>query len=308
VTGQSLVRLAGFFGRDLYDQIKVPLGLFSDNSGGTPVQSWSSPDALSKCHATTPGPNDASQLYNAMIVPILPMSITGATWYQGESNTGQQNYYACAFPAMITDWRMKWGGDTPKDFGFYFVQLAPWLGGDNNSEALIRLSQMYALTLPKVGTATAMDSGDPTSPYDPIHPRYKQIVGQRLSLAARGITYGEKVQYLGPQATTWKVLGMDVQVDFAADSIGSGLVFVEKQCDAGIPVNQCGWFDIGTADGKWTNATARITQNSVVVTAPVQGTITGVRYAWANFPVATLYNKEGLPALPFAFPNPIVPV
>jgi len=302
--------------------MKVPLGLFSDNWGGTPVQAWSSPDALSKCHALekraqlpeseVTGPNDPSQLWNAMIVPILPMTIKGATWYQGESNTGQQNYYACAFPAMIADWRLKWGGNTDKSFGFFFVQLAPWKGGDNNSEALIRLSQMYATSLPNVGVATAMDWGDPSSPFGDIHPRYKQIVGYRLHLAARGITYGEKIQYKGPQATDFKVIheapSAQVQVNFAPDSIGTGLVFQSKSCDEGVPINQCGWFDIGTADGRWTNATAQINDNYIVVSATTTSSqVTGVRYAWANYPVATLYNKEGLPALPFAFPNPIKP-
>jgi len=311
-----------FFGKNLYDNAKVPLGLVSSNWGGTPVQAWSSPEALGKCHALekraelpeteVKGPNDPSQLWNAMIVPILPMTIKGATWYQGESNTGQQNYYACAFPAMIADWRLKWGGNTDKSFGFFFVQLAPWKGGDNNGEALIRLSQMYATSLPNVGVATAMDWGDPSSPFGDIHPRYKQIVGYRLHLAARGITYGEKIQYKGPQATDFKVIReaptAQVQVNFAPDSIGTGLVFQSKSCDEGVPINQCGWFDIGTADGRWTNATAQINDNYIVVSATTTSSqVTGVRYAWANYPVATLYNKEGLPALPFAFPNPIKP-
>jgi len=191
-----------FFGKNLYDDIKIPIGLVSDNWGGTIVQAWSSPDALKKCNAednmnvarvdSGAGPNDPSVLWNAMIVPVLPMSITGALWYQGESNAGQPNYYACAFPVMISDWRAKWGGETSKTFGFYFVQLAPWKSGDLNSEPLTRLSQVYANALPSVGVATAMDSGDPTSPFGDIHPRFKQIVGLRLSLAARAITYGEK--------------------------------------------------------------------------------------------------------------------
>jgi len=188
------------------------------------------------------------------------------------------------------------------------VQLAPWLSGDNNGETLTRLAQMYATALINVGAATAMDWGDVTSPFDNIHPRYKQIVGYRLHLAARGISYGEKIQYKGPQATSWGVVqGTTARVDFELDTLGSGLVFVPKTCDDGVPVNQCGWFDIGTEDGKWTNATATINGNSVFITAPVVGKITGVRYAWANFPVATLYNKEGLPALPFCFPNPLRP-
>jgi len=311
-----------FFGRDLYDTLQVPLGLINDNWGGTPVQAWSSPDALKLCPGSpvesssdkyrVGGPNDPSQLWNAMIVPILPMTILGATWYQGEANAGQSNYYACAFPAMISDWRAKWGGETEKNFGFFFVQLAPWLNGDDNSETLTRLSQMYATALPRVGVATAMDWGDPTSPFGDIHPRFKQIVGYRLHLAALAISYHQRVQYLGPEAMSYTVVqkapSAVVRVDFKPETVGSGLILERKDCDAGVPITQCGWYDI-QADGKWINGTVTISGNAILISAilPSAANVTGVRYAWGNYPVATLYNKEGLPALPFAFPNPIKP-
>lgn len=38
-----------FYGRDIYDQYKIPLGLISSNWGGTPDEAWSSPDALKMC-------------------------------------------------------------------------------------------------------------------------------------------------------------------------------------------------------------------------------------------------------------------
>jgi sialate O-acetylesterase len=69
-----------FFGRDLYDTYEVPLGLISDNWGGTCVEWWSSPDALKKCNITednVEGGISNSQLWNAMIVPYLNMRIRG---------------------------------------------------------------------------------------------------------------------------------------------------------------------------------------------------------------------------------------
>lgn len=39
-----------FFGRDLYDYLKYPVGLVDTDWGGTPIESWSSPDALAKCN------------------------------------------------------------------------------------------------------------------------------------------------------------------------------------------------------------------------------------------------------------------
>ncbi|ETO13877.1 hypothetical protein RFI_23489 [Reticulomyxa filosa] len=49
--------------------------------------------------------------------------------------------------------------------------------------------------------ATAIDLGDPASPYGDIHPRYKQQVAARLSQAAINVIYGESELYwLGPVA------------------------------------------------------------------------------------------------------------
>jgi sialate O-acetylesterase len=70
-----------FFGRTISDAIKkdtaVPLGLISNNWGGTPIQHWSSPEALTACHTGAD-----SVLWNAMMVPytVGPMAVKGFTW------------------------------------------------------------------------------------------------------------------------------------------------------------------------------------------------------------------------------------
>ena len=60
-------------------------------------------------------------------------------------------------------------------------------------------------------------------------------------------------------------------------------------------------FAVAGADGKWSWAEARIDGDTVVVSSPkVSGPI-AVRYAWSQNPAgANLYNREGLPACPFA--------
>jgi len=300
-----------FFGKNLYDQLKVPIGLFSDNWGGTIVQAWSSPDALKKCpQLDVPvgaDPNDPSALWNAMIIPILRMTIKGATWYQGESNAGNPNNYACSFPAMISDWRAKWLSSG--NFGFFYVQLAPWAAGSNDAEGLTRLSQLYANALPDVGFATAADLGDPTSPFGDIHPRGKQPVGYRLSLAARAISYGQAIQYLGPIAASWGIVSAGVvDVSFTSASVGGGLAVVAFSCDSHVPPAQCAEYEIGTSSG-WIRAKGVILNTTAVrITADVGSAQTiGVRYGYANYPIMSLRNVAGLPAIPFYFPNPIKP-
>ena len=58
----------------------MPIGLVSNNWGGTPVQSWSSAKALSQCNGGKAGPG--GNLYGAMIHPyaVGPMALKGFTW------------------------------------------------------------------------------------------------------------------------------------------------------------------------------------------------------------------------------------
>ena len=52
------------------------------------------------------GNNGPSNLFNAMISPLIPLSIKGVIWYQGEFNSGGSGKeYATLFSRMITDWR-----------------------------------------------------------------------------------------------------------------------------------------------------------------------------------------------------------
>ena len=71
--------------------------------------------------------NEASVLYNAMIHPFLPLTIYGAIWYQGESNSGEWATYECAVRQMVDDWREKWyqatGGQTDATFPFGQCQV-----------------------------------------------------------------------------------------------------------------------------------------------------------------------------------------
>ena len=59
-------------------------------------------------------------LYNGMLVPIAPLTITGAIWYQGEQNSPRGYEYRRLLPAVIASWRRLFGQG---DFPFYLVQL-----------------------------------------------------------------------------------------------------------------------------------------------------------------------------------------
>ena len=137
-------------------------------------------------HHYTPG-----GLYNAMIAPLTPFAIKGAIWYQGENNSGKNRSYVYRrlFPAMIQDWRDRWGQG---DFPFLWAQLANFKTKGQWPE--LQEAQSMTLRLANTGQAVINDIGNPTN----IHPTNKQDVGARLALAARAIAYQEKLTYSGP--------------------------------------------------------------------------------------------------------------
>ena len=65
-------------------------------------------------------PSMPGVLYNGMLAPVAPLAITGAIWYQGESNTERAYQYRKLLPALIGDWRKLFGQG---DFPFYIVGL-----------------------------------------------------------------------------------------------------------------------------------------------------------------------------------------
>ena len=294
-TAGNFSAVAYYFARDLHAKLGVPVGIISTSWGGTPAQAWTSAEgfegqpelkgytdqlkaAADKSPENGPGPHFPSALYNAMIAPVVPYGMKGVIWYQGESNAGQSKQYQTLFPAMIADWRTKW---KLGDFPFLFVQIAPF----NGQPPEIREAQFLTLAKSKnTAMAVITDFGDAKD----IHPKQKEPVGNRLSLAARALAYGEKIVYSGPLYKEMKVAGSEVAISF--DHTGGGLVAKDGDLKG---------FTIAGADGKFVPAKAVIKGDAVVVSA--EGVIDpkAVRYGWINVPDVNLFNKDGLPASPF---------
>jgi sialate O-acetylesterase len=225
--------------------------------------------------------------YNAMLAPVVNMTIKGVIWYQGESNVGRAEEYRRLFPAMICEWRGHWGqGDLP----FLFVQLANYLEPTSepvgSAWAELREAQRSALKVPNTAMAVAIDVGVAND----IHPTDKKSVGDRLALAARHVAYGEQeLVWSGPMFRSIESRSGRLILEF--DHTGSGLVA------RGGPLET---FAVAGRDGDWRWAQAKIDGDRVIVWSEDVPDPVAVRYAWADNPVgANLYNREGLPASPF---------
>jgi len=229
-------------------------------------------------------PNVPSALYNTMIAPLIPYSIRGAIWYQGESNCGRHEQYKRLIPAMVQNWREEWGRG---DFPFYYVQIAPYDYGNPNDpmSAFLREAQLHTLSFKNSGMAVTMDIGDPKD----IHPRNKLDVAKRLALWALAKDYGRTdLVYSGPLYREMKIEGDSIRLFF--DHVGSGLM------SKGGPLTH---FTIAGQDRKFVPARAVIEGDTIVVSAEGVTKPAAVRYGFTNAAMPNLFNKEGLPASSF---------
>ncbi len=275
--------VAYFFGKHLRQALKVPVGLINTSVGGTPIEQWTSSHALKSVPGAPSGAR-SSNLYNGMVAPLIPYGIKGAIWYQGEANDSRAYAYRTLLPTMIEDWRKAWGQG---DFPFLIVQLAPFGKVKRLPGSWPELREAQLLTVqkaPKTGMAVIADIGTE----DNIHPTIKEPVGERLTLAARAIAYGEKIPYSGPIYKSMKVDGNKAVLSF--DHVNGGLV-AKGGTLTGFTI--CG-------DGnKFVSAQAEIVGKNVIVTSPEVSKPVSVRYGWSDWMVVNLWNKAGLPASPF---------
>jgi sialate O-acetylesterase len=235
-----------------------------------------------------------SVLYNRMVHPILPATIKGVIWYQGESNANtveQAAAYRGQFATLITSWRHEWNSGRDA-FPFLWVQLPGFNPPDSippasSAWATQRESMAAALSLPKTGQAVAIDLGDASN----LHPKNKQDVGARLARVARKVAYGEAILASGPSYRSHTIRADTIIIEFG--DVGGGLV--SRSGDGRI-----GGFSVAATDRKFVWAEAKIVGGLVYVWSDRVRHPVAVRYAWMNNPdQADLYNRERLPAAPF---------
>ena len=283
------------FGRRLHKELNVPVGMIQSTWGGTHAESWTKMSVMKNNPLYTDVLEDfalknvkqekgyckvPATLWNGMIHPILGYTVKGNIWYQGESNAIRHEKYQQVFTNMINSWRKEW---KQPDMPFYFMQIAPHKG----QPAGIREAQLktWQSGLKNVGMAVVTDAADSTD----IHPRNKRVAGERMALWALAKQYGKDVAYSGPLFKTMKVSGNKAVLSF--EYAEDGLMTPENA-----PVKG---FLVEGADRRFYPAVAVIKGSRLEVSAPQVAEPVAVRYGFCNFFRVNLYNKSGLPAVPF---------
>ena len=296
--------IAYYFGEQLQQVLDVPVGVIHTSWGGSSVRAWMSKEALETLELVDMNNENGMKstqhvstlLYNAMIHPLIPYSIKGALWYQGENNRSEPLVYEKLLPAMVKDWKVRWGLE---ELPFYYVQIAPYNYGKPNAfasykenTAFMRESMERCLDLiPNSGMAVTLDIGDATS----IHPPKKKEVADRLLYNALSQSYGlSAFDGKSPRYDSLAVKGSSVEVWFS--NAERGLYAYDGLKD----------FEVAGADKVFYPAVATIKKKQqpfVLVRSENVPKPVAVRYAWRNMVEGTLYDANLLPASSFRTDN-----
>jgi len=235
-------------------------------------------------------PNTPGLLFDAMIRPLLPASIRGVVWYQGETNAGnvpRAKSYLAKMETLIRDWRFHF--EQP-DLPFFHVQLADYMHPADfdpfSSWAILRDVQLKVCRkLPEVYLATALDTGEEND----IHPQNKKDVGFRLAASALHHLYGRSdILPCGPEFREAKPEGGALRV-FFLHADGMNL--------RGKPGRS--FFLAGENRKFYPADKAEISGDSILLSSEMVKAPRYVRYAWSNNPVSILFNAD-FPAASFS--------
>ena len=227
-------------------------------------------------------------LFNGVIAPLIPYTIRGCIWYQGERNAQGPltGYYGSQLRTLIADWRTRWGSD----FYFAWTQLPRFqkeqqLPSEPNGWGVVVRDEMRkTLAVPRTGMAITIDYGGEKEG----RPTNKLEFAARLSPVVLHDVYARPIP------------------------VWSGPLFREAHRDGGTMVltfdhakglksadGELQGFAIAGADKKFVWAKARIEEGKVAVSSDAVPGPVAVRYAWAANPKCNLVNEAGLPASPF---------
>lgn len=293
-----------YFGRLLQETLHIPVGLVLSAWGGSSVEAWMTEDMLRafpqvkipKAKADIKEENRTpTTLYQAMINPIVGLTMKGVIWYQGESNYTRADSYADMFSSMINGWRKNWN---QKDtIPFYYCQIAPFdysifakEGQPVINSAYLREAQSKVeRTVPKTAMAVLLDAGLERG----IHPGKKQIAGERLALLALSKTYN--IKGVTGQSPCFKE--MTVQNDTVIVSFDQSPMWIASK------TFESKLFKVAGEDKVFYPAKAWIVRSKMYVKSEEVKKPVAVRYAFENYVEGDLFSTEGLPVSSFRSDN-----
>ena len=310
-SGESLpdVSTVGYyFIRNIQDSLKVPVGIITVALGGTRIEAWTPKEAYEQSPVFSKELKETGKIsgwgvgawYKSLMLPVIPYTIRGFLWYQGENNCGiEDGRYAQKFKVMTDWWKSQF---RDKSLPFYYVLLAPHIYSDRlhkggrplTAEALPQFREQQKQARNLVENSEYITIFDLVDNLRDIHPSYKWFVGQRLARIALHRNYGyDQILYQGPELerVTRSTDGKKLELQFA--HAGEGL----RSCDGN---RRLEWFEVAGKDGIFHPALADIhDKNQVSVFCREVKEPEFVRLGWHEVAEPNLVNSEGLTVIPF---------
>ena len=320
--------VAYYFGRALQARINRPVGLIVTAKGGTPIESWLSPELLqsrpaareilqrwaekqSRAPVSFPDPArppfeevefrmsmfgtggyaQPGVVFNGMLNPLVPYAVRGVIWYQGETNTAMNVIPQAEYGGWFRELIADWRARWGRELPFYFVQLPAndIPSRDATGETWATIREGQASALSLPATAMVVTI-DLGDPGH-IHPLVKQPVGERLARIALRQTY----HLADPYASSPVLAAFETQPDFIRLNFYPADAPLRTRDN--LPV---AGLEFEAGDAHWQPLSARIEGSTLVCALAPTATIKAVRYAWAQNPAgANLCNADGLPVAPF---------
>jgi sialate O-acetylesterase len=297
--GKAFSAFGFFFAKNLYDQLKVPIGLVDTSVGGTLAHYWAPADAQKKIPELKPLFQEPiwapGCLYNSTIWPIRNMSFRGAAFYLGENNslTEPISMFEPTYRAVIASWRQTFSYPA---MPFLTVQIS---AGDNEKRVyqpgacnLIQEAQFRIhRTTPHTGFVVTADDL-----HTDFHVLRKQSHGERAMRWAMAEVYAKSLPS-GKRTPTWgspafksvETKGNKLILNF---DVMSG----EELKLSGVPAG----FVVAGQDKQFFEAQAELVNKTTVavwsdkVEKPV-----AARFGWSSRPYINLWTASGLPVSPF---------
>ncbi len=233
-------------------------------------------------------------LYETMIQRIVPYTMRGFTYYQGESDDHKPYLYARLMELLIRQWRSDWQDDS---MPFLYVQLPGHRyiqDEDRKNWCILRkMQEQVSATVPNTGMAVLIDAGE----FNDIHPKNKAPVADRLYRQALYHVYGgiTEEEACAPLFDSCEIYEDHIRINFK--HVFHALVIKGDSKDNDTLTG----FEAAGKDNVYHPVSAHIEGTQVVVDTSGIIEPAAVRYLWTNYPEyeIRLYNQYGLPAAPF---------
>ena len=268
--------------------------------------------------ASCKNPYRPTGLYDCMLARIMPYTLRGVLWYQGESDDHKPRSYAKLFTSMIENWRCDFDD---ADLPFVFVQLPVHryqADPDFKHWCIVREQQSKVHASVKNAWMTGcFDLGQ----FSDIHPRAKKELAERMEKNALANVYklissvdagapqieGCHAMYDGTSGQGRLVLTFsNAPLGFEVREDETRLEEYKKmEANQGITVgDDFTGFEVAGADGVWYPAQFAFggtdgKQNTIVLCSKKVNRPVAARYGWYNYGPVTIYGKNGLPLCPF---------